>query len=298
MNSQISVENLVESQFPHLFGHVRQIIKKSEKDFSQNKEQKTESFLWEHTLLVSAVAQKICLEEKEDPMLPVITSLFHDIGKFNKGRYHTGDTPEEYESSRIAEQVLLKEGMDKKKIHHITSALKALYDEHKPLNRIAEIVHDSDFLAKSGHMGVAQFFIKSALRGMPLTKSLMKSSGRELTYASILPQNMRTRTGKKMAAQKKKDILAFFKGLITEVNKIGAADLKIKKLSWPSPKDPQKHIQIFLVLSQSCPKCYGGLGVSYSSKKGIKCTQLTTNIKCKKCSWKIRTNFCLPEIPP
>ncbi|MGM0465859.1 MAG: HD domain-containing protein [Acidobacteriota bacterium] len=298
MNSQKSIEDCVTSKFPHLFESVREIITKSERDFSRDKVLKRESFLWDHTLQVCAVAQKICLEEGVDPLLPVITSLFHDIGKFDKGTYHSGDIPEEQLSSKKAESILIREGMDKKQIHQITSSLETLYNEHKPLTRTAEIVHDSDFLAKSGHMGVAHFFIKSALRGTTLLNSLIQSSGRELTYASVLSQNMRTRTGKRIAAQKKKKTLSFFKGLIKEVNHLGNIHLKIRKLTWPCPNDPQKHIRVFMVLPHRCPECQGDIRTKNSSQKGIKCTQLITDIKCNKCSWKIQTRFCLPEVCP
>lgn len=295
---KLTLSDFLSSQFPHLLRHVKNMIEKAERDFSNKDNQKKESFLWEHTFLVSTIAYEICVSQGKSPLLPVIASLFHDAGKFRKGQYHVNDISEEQVSAQLAEQVLSKQGMRQSQIYEITSSLESLYKEDKPMTWIAEIVHDADFLAKSGNMGVAHFFIKSTLRGRTLIKSLMQSLSRELTYASVLPQNMKTETGKKMAVQKKKDILSFFKGLIKELNTHGAVSLETKNITWPCPKSHPKTIPVSLVVPSVCPQCQEEIKVVSSNQKDIKCTKLVTEIQCKKCSWKIQTRFCLPEICP
>ncbi|MBD3414548.1 MAG: hypothetical protein GF421_08980 [Candidatus Aminicenantes bacterium] len=285
-------------QFPHLLRHIRDVIEKAEKDFSKSNASQKESYLWEHTCLVSNLAYEICLLQQDPPLLPVIASLFHDTGKFHKGEYHGHDTPEEHISSQVANQILKKQGMKQSQIDLVTSSLETLYDENKPLTEIAKIVHDADFIAKSGHMGVAQFFIKSTLKGQTLIQSLLQSSSRELTYGSVLPQNMKTKAGRKMALHKKEVVLSFFEGLIRELNHHGAAHLEIKKKSWPCPRHPEKNIPISLVLPSVCPQCQEDMDVSHSTQNGLKCTQLVTNIRCKHCSWENQISFCIPEICP
>lgn len=291
-----SLKNLVLPKYPRLVNRVKKIIDRSEKDLSPNLSETGDSFLWEHTVLVSTLAKRICSMEGEDPFLAVMAALFHDIGKFYGGKYHEEDIPEEHLSSRIARDILSKEEMDEEKVQKVTSSLEALYHGNKPGNRIADIIHDSDFLAKTGFMGSAQFFIKSTLRGQPLIKSLIQSSSKEMTYASVLPRNMRTKAGKKMAYKNRKNTFTFFKGLFQELEERGIIRFVIKEYSLPSPKDPRKSVKVLIALPQNCPECQGGIGVNYSSKKGIKCTKLIANMKCKKCSRKYKTSFCLPEL--
>ncbi|MBS3819041.1 HD domain-containing protein [bacterium] len=291
-----SLKKLISPQYPRLVNRVKKIIERSEKDFSPDLSESKESFLWEHTVLVSSLAKRICSMEGEDPFLVVVAALFHDVGKFYGGEYHKEETPEEHLSSRIAKDILSKEGMEEEKIKKITSSLEALYNENKSKNRIADVVHDSDFLAKTGFTGAAQFFIKTTLRKQPMIKSLVQSSSKEMTYASVLPRNMRTKAGKKMAYKNRKNTLSFFKGLFQELEDRGIIRFVIKEVFLPSPKDPQKSIKVMIVLPQTCPECQGAIGVNYSSKKGIKCTKLIANMKCRKCSQKYKTSFCLPEV--
>ena len=295
---KLSISDCLKPQFPHLLRNIKKVIEKTEKDFSSKENREDESFLWEHTLLVSTIAYEICVTQGEPPLLPLIASLFHDAGKFHRGEYHANNISEEQYSAELAEQILSKQGMKQSQIYEITSSLESLYDEDKPMTWIAEIVHDADFLAKSGHMGIAYFFIKSTLRGHALIKSLTESLSREMTYASVLPQNMNTETGKKRALQKKKDILTFFKGLIKELNDHGATSLEIKKIPWPCPKNNKKTIPVSLVVPSACPQCREEIRVFSSTQKGIKCTELVTDLKCIKCSWNNQTSFCLPEICP
>lgn len=293
---KLTISDCLNPQFPHLLRNIKKVIEKAESDFSSKENQEKESFLWEHTLLVSNIAYEICVTQGESPLLPLVASLFHDVGKFYRGQYHVRDVPEEQTSSELAEEILSTQGMRKSQIYEIKSSLESLYHEDKPMTWIAEIVHDADFLAKSGHMGVAHFFIKSTLRGQTLTKSLVKSLSREMTYASALPQNMKTQTGKKMALQKKKDILTFFEGLIKELNSHGAVSLKIRNIPWPCPKNNKKTISVSLVVPSVCPQCQEEIRVLPSNQTGIKCTKLVTDLKCAKCSWNNQTSFCLPEI--
>ena len=160
-------ENLISPKYPNLIERIRQLIEDSERKFSQdrdNEKETVDSFLWEHTIHVAAIARKIALAENVNASEAVITALFHDSGKFFKGHYHDDEIPEEESAAKLAKKVLAKEGMNPARIETITKAIIALYSDTKPASKITNVVHDADFLAKFGYLGVANFFVKSALR--------------------------------------------------------------------------------------------------------------------------------------
>lgn len=58
-----------------------------------------------------------------------------------------------------------------------------IFQEEDATSGIGRTVYDADCLDKLGHMGVAQFFSKGALRRRFLDEKLMIRAGIELTYA-------------------------------------------------------------------------------------------------------------------
>jgi len=296
MNVYRCLKDLVSPISPHLVDRVKQHVEDSEKEFSANPREGENSFLWEHSLHVASIARQICLEENIDPIIPVIAALFHDAGKFREGDYHEDETAEEEVAASIARKVLAEEGVDENLITTVSNGLTALYNEEAPDNKSADIVHDADFLAKSGYLGVAHFFIKGTLRGQNLQRSLIQSLSQELTYASVLPENMRTETGRKMASEKRQRAENFFQGLLDELNDHGIGRFKIEETSWPCPADPQKMVKLHIALPEECPDCGGNFTTEYSSEKGIKCTKLMADARCAQCPNTYHISFCLPEI--
>lgn len=293
------LENLISPKYPKLIERIRQLIEDSERAFSKNKDSKGEdadSFLWEHTIHVAAIARKIALAEEVNTTDAVIAALFHDSGKFLEGHYHADDTPEEEKAAQLAKEVLIKEGMDKEKIDTITAALTALYNDKQLASRITDVVHDADFLAKFGYLGVANFFVKSALRGQALCKILISSLSKELTYAAALKTNMRTATGKKLAEKKSVATLSYYQGLLDELREAGIAFFKIIEAAFPCPKNPNKILTLRMVVPEVCPECSGGLSMNFTSQTQTKCEQLTATIHCEQCPSQYEITFCLPEI--
>jgi uncharacterized protein len=291
--------SLISPTYPNLIERLSQLIENSEREFSQDKDKKEEavdSFLWEHTVHVAAIARKIALAEDVNATDTVIAALFHDSGKFLGRYYHCDDTPEEEKAVQLAKEVLTKEGMDKEKIDTITSALAALYNEKKPSNKITEVVHDADFLAKFGYLGVANFFVKSALRGQNLHKTLIMSLSKELTYAEALSANMRTSKGKKLAEKKSEATLSYYQGLLDELREAEIAFFEIKDETFPCPKDPNRILILRMVVPEACSECSSMLSMDFKSQTKIKCEQLTATIRCEQCSNRYEISFCLPEI--
>jgi len=287
--------SVVESRFPGLIDKVREVIEKSERKH-EGSDGSSESFLWEHTIHATLIALQLAEAEGLDPLIPVVAALFHDAGKFAGGQYHSDDTAEEEESARIAQKLLRQFGMKSAEIRKVVSGLKALYKENARKNTVAAILHDADFLSKFGALGVAGFFIKSALRRRTLRSTVLGYLSKELTYASCLPLNMHTASGRKLAAKKASDSLKFFRALLAELRDARIANLKIRQIRIPHPKVKDQVLKVQLVVSPTCPKCGGSGNIAWTTDKGIKCRKLNVDWACSECSERLETSFCLPEI--
>ena len=297
MSGYRDLKDLITPVCPDLLDRVKKEIEQREQDFVQRERESVDSFLWEHTLHVALYARRLSLLEKTDPLLPVLAALFHDMGKFDGGRYHRDEIPEEKKSAGAASGFLHRAGFKNSDIDHIVSGLNSLYDEKSKANMLANILHDADFLAKAGYLGVAEFFTKSALKGQNLSHALSLHLSKELTYASLLAANMRTSAGRKIAVQKAKDSLAFYQGLLEELADSGISRFTIVNEELPCPSKHGKILKIVLAIPSECPSCRGELRREYSFEQGIKCTELIGRIRCSDCSYSERISFCLPELP-
>jgi len=292
---EFNSSSIIEPRFPGLIANVREIIQDSENAY-EGGDGHSESQLWEHTVHVTSIAYRLACDEGLDPLLPSIAALFHDAGKFSGGRYHKDETIEEEESAQIADRLLRQAGMKSADIRRILAGLRALYNEKSRKNTIAAILHDADFLSKFGALGVAAFFTKSTLRGKTLRSSVLSYLSKELTYATCLPLNMRTETGRKLAGKKAVDSLKFFRALLTELRDAKIADLKIRKIRIPHPSVKDQFLGIQLVESPACPKCGELWHMAWTTEKGVKCTKLSVDWDCSRCKERVETSFCLPEV--
>jgi len=280
---------------PGLVERVRRTIEEAERGFTGKREAR-DGFLWEHSVLVAAQSFRLAKAEKEDPDLAALVALFHDSGKFAGGRYHANDKPEEEESARLAREILEEAGFEMNGIGHVVRALRSLYNSGARRNRLADVVHDADFLAKFGYLGVANFFVKSALRGRNLESAVMDYLGKELTYAAVLPANMRTASAKKLAARKSADTLRFYRGFLAELKDAHGLVFRIQTLTVPRPGSRAKKAAVSLALPASCGSCGGKLATDLRTEKGMKCEKLEASLRCGSCGEKRSISFCLPEL--
>ena len=280
---------------PGLVERVRRTIEEAERGFTGKREAR-DGFLWEHSVLVAAQSFRLAKAEKEDPDLAALVALFHDSGKFAGGRYHADDKPEEEESARLAREILEAAGFEMAGIGHVVRALRSLYNSGARRNRLADIVHDADFLAKFGYLGVANFFVKSALRGRNLESAVMDFLGKELTYAAVLPANMRTAAAKKLAAKKSADTLRFYRAYLAELKDAHGLAFRIQTLAVPRPGSRAKKATVSLALPAACGACGGKLLTDLRTEKGLKCEKLEASLRCGSCGEKRSISFCLPEL--
>jgi HD superfamily phosphodiesterase len=280
---------------PGLVERIRRTIEEAEKKFSGKKDGKG-GFLWEHTVLVAAQSYRLAKTEKENPDLAALVALFHDSGKFVGGRYHAGDKPEEEEAARLARATLEETGLNMADIGHVLRALRSLYQSGASRNRLADIVHDADFLSKFGYLGVANFFVKSTLRGRNLESAAMDYLSKELTYAAVLPANMRTAAARRLAVKKSTDTLRFYRSYLAEFKEAHGMDLRIRPVDVPRSGGRARRAKVLLVLPVSCGGCGGKWETDFHTEKGLKCEKLEAALRCGACDMRRSISFCLPEM--
>jgi len=286
----------VQARYPGLVEKVRRLIEGSERRFT-GRSGKQDSYLWEHTTHVASLAFDLARAEKKDPVVPAVAALFHDAGKFMEGDYHKGSRPEEEDAARLADAALRDVGMRPRDIRRVAFALRSLYNARAARNAIADLVHDADFLSKFGALGIAQFFIKSTLRGQTLRSALLSSLSKELTYAAGLPGNMRTKAGKRRAERKSAETMRFFRSLLIELRETRIADVVVKRVLVEPASRPGKPVVVRLAVPRVCDACGGRWTIAHRTERGTKCEKLEAEINCATCGRRSSFSFCLPEIP-
>jgi HD superfamily phosphodiesterase len=279
---------------PGLVERVRKLIEESERKFTGGKPSSA-SFLWEHTVLVASLAFRMARTEKEDADLAALTALFHDSGKFVGGRFRGDEKPEEEASARLAREILEDSGLEMTAVGHVVRALRSLYNGGGR-SRLSDIVHDADFLSKFGLLGVAEFFVKSTLRGRTLETAIMSHLSKELTYASVLPLNMRTEAGRKLAAKKSEETLRFYKGFLAELGKAHGMDFRVRTADIPRLGGRGRRLKVLMVTPAVCDTCGKGWEFVFRTDKGVKCRKLEAAVRCGGCAARHEISFCLPEL--
>ena len=283
------------SRWPGLVERVRQAVEDSERKFTGSKAAGP-GHLWEHTVLVAGLAFGLAEDEGESPDLAAVAALFHDAGKFSGGRYHRDDRAEEEEAARLAREVLSESGMKVTEVGRIVRAVRSLYLSGARRSKLADIVHDADFLAKFGLLGVAGFFVKSTLRGRNLEAAIINFLSKELTYAAVLPANMRTGPGRKMAVRKSADTLRFYKAFLGELKQAHGLDFRVRNARVSRPAGKAGAVEVQYVLPAACGACGGPWQAEFRTEKGVKCETLEAAVRCASCGGGHAISFCLPEI--
>ncbi len=293
MDLSSKVKNIISKEFSGLFEKIKDIVEKNESSYEKKMK---DSHLWEHTLNVASIALMLAEKEKAAQLTVALAALFHDSGKFSGGDYHNDEIPEESKSAEIAENLMNDFKVTEKISDSVINSLNSLYMEESTKNKISDIVHDADFLSKSGPLGIGEFFIKGALRGENLINRVINSATKELTYSENMTANMRTGSGKVMSGKDRAFTRKFFRVLFADLKKKGITDLVISEKSIESEKCKKK-IRIVTVSEKACGNCGGRPEFQISFQKGLKCEKLILTLMCSGCKKQIReTSFCLPEI--
>ncbi len=291
---QRNIKVLLHRHCPGILPLIKEIIETSEIRYCAGS--RKESFLWQHTVHVASMAMLIACKEDLDPLIPVITALFHDCGKFQNGKYHEGVKPEEEIGAETARKLLSQVDFPEPEIQKVEQSLLALYNDHLEGNIHTRIVSDADYLVKVGYMGFANFFERSALRGMVVRNSILKTLTKELTYAASLESHMFTRAGRELAQKKSEITISLFRNYLEELRHTGISDYEIRKETLPWERPGRDAIPVFLVLPRFCKHCSNPMAVSFEQRTGIKREQLVVKITCSVCDQNTGYDFsfCLP----
>lgn len=298
----------IEAAYPGLLGAIRDRISADEAAFDRRGRTARrsvrgpgpagtgESFVWEHTLLVAGLADRLARDAGFDPRPAVLAALFHDAGKFAGGLYHEDGRTEEAGAARYAGPAMASAGVPAAVRRRVVAALGALHSPDARPNALAAVVHDADFLAKAGALGAAGFFVKSTLRGRTLLGALMTSLSKELTTAVSLPGRMRTRAGRLLAERRSRDSLRFYRTLLRELRETRGADLRVEAVRIERAGVPRAWADVRLVLARACDACGGRWRRSFATERGLKCETLEARIACVRCGNDYRLSFCLPPL--
>ncbi len=292
MRNNDNYRHLLDLVHPEIYNAIKKKIEESERKYDGDNKS---SYLLEHTLHVTSIAVSIAEKENVELIPVIITSLFHDSGKFIRGEYHSQDIPEEEDSIIITKEILNKFKVEKKLIKTVTGSLRSLYNEKIEKNIISKIIHDADFLSKSGPLGIAVYFTKSVLRKKNIVEWLTGSASKELTYANYLPANMYTAGGKEYAESDKIYTIKFFKNLFNDLKKKGIENFIIKNFQIFNRKC-NKEINLSLAYTKECGKCGGEFNIKFLTEEGLKCEKLKADVTCISCKNSYSISFCLPEI--
>ncbi len=295
MQARQEFEKLLAARYPGLVEAVRTIVERSERAFTKRRRGGGSSYLWEHTAAVVSLAYKLATAEKADVEASVLAALFHDTGKFAGGAYHDDEEPEEKAAAAVAKRVMDEFRVAPMTRRRVLQALAALYSSRARRDKRAAVVHDADFLAKAGTLGVAEFFIKSTLRGRTLLDAVRNSLSKELTYAATLPANMRTKAGRRQAARKAGITQSFFRDLLRELRESQGLDLRVVRTAVPLPG--RRPLDVRLVMGRTCDACGASPSrPSFAIEHGVKCEMLEARVRCAHCRSEFRVSFCVPEM--
>lgn len=295
------VRTLLEKRVPGLHAAIETLLLDAEARYNRKSGQAQSEFLLEHTGRTAAIAHRLALLEGVEPFLPILVALFHDAGKFHGGEYHKDAVPEEEHAAVLAGGMLAEFALAPGEIEAVLGALRALYDDRLPCVGACRIVQDADRLDKLGTLGVGAFFTKAALRGRGLVDALVNSLSREMTYALAAPHSMFTASGKKLAAKKAAESIAFFEDLLEDLENWGIASFDRRTIVLEEDFRTRdgatvNRMEVTIVMPRACPDCAAPLALTHRRERGLKCEKLTARFACRGCAYTRENAFCLPVL--
>ncbi len=193
--------------------------------------------LWGHLCRTAKIAEQLGRAEGLDPSTCRLAALFHDAGKFHRGRLHGDDQPEEVHSVEVFERLARQHGIAERQVDEIGEAILQLYRADPEPTPLARVLFDADNLDKLGYLGAANFFVKRGLRGGGISPSFMFQFTVELTYARHAVGCMQTEAGKTWARRRAPQTQQFFTSLIEQLREDGIADLVVNRDQLRRPVD-------------------------------------------------------------
>jgi uncharacterized protein len=282
-----SARGVLEPLAPEVVQKIRRTLVNQETTYQRESGSGEVASLWTHSSRVARIAHHIAEAEGLDAEPALLAGLLHDIGKFSDGVYHEDEVAEEEVAVRFTERILSKTAHEKW-IPIVNEAILSLYREDQEVGDIGRVLYDADRLDKLGHMGVAQFFAKNALRRHFLDNDMMVRASIELTYATHAPDTLKTATGRALAKERSSRTRRFYLGLLEEWEKLGLGTFRILE-------EDIEGIACVLVVPETC-ECGGPLELESDIRESVKCRSAAVRHFCSSCGFENEFSFCLPNV--
>jgi uncharacterized protein len=177
---------------------------------------------WPHVKRVQRLSMQLLKSMKvADSDVVEAAALLHDVGKYvekdNNGVDH-GKV-----SAEMAEKFLNSVKFDMEKAKAVCHAIRVHTHGEEPCSVEAKILHDADFLDKTGTVGVATLFIKACLTNATIEESAefwrhpSRDSYVGLHALWLQKPHYYTRAAGNLAKKRNKIVYAFFKQLEREI---------------------------------------------------------------------------------
>lgn len=241
-----------------------------------------------HLERVAAHAMRLASQEGVDPLSAELAGLFHDAGKFCQGRYHEGDKPEEESSIEVLHELASHHDIDAIVTQQVAHAIRQLYRDDPDLTPLSRVLFDADNLDKLGLPGIANYFIRSGLRGHGLTMDALVRLTVELTYARHAPLALLTGTGRALAERRAQETRQFILRLLASLREDGVLDARVERTTVAD-------LEIDLVVPSSCG-CGAEMARRTWVEKGTKCTEIHLELACPSCDNRHKLRFCRPKL--
>jgi len=244
--------------------------------------------LWDHTLRVAALTEKLGRSEGLVPSLCRLAGLFHDAGKFADGHYHHDQRPEELRSVAVLRELGARHALDQDHVDAAAEAIEQLYRDDPDPTPLACVLFDADNLDKLGPLGIASFFVKAGLRGRSVSPALLHRVTVELTYARHAPTSLWSASGRRLARERAPATVQYFHDLLQQLRDDGLADFRIEEVMYDG-----------LVLDVAAPvacSCGGPLVRAVWQVAGIKCNEIHVEHACASCGDRVEIRFCRPRL--
>lgn len=245
------------------------------------------SSLWAHSSRVGRIAHCLAIAESLEPEPALLAGLLHDAGKFDQGKYHEDDIPEERKAVPFVERILSGTKYARW-IPVVSQAILSMYLETEAASAIGRAVYDADSLDKLGNMGIAQFFAKGALRRRFLGEELMIRASIELTYAHHAPQTLKTASGRRLAQERQVRTRRFYTELLSEWEQLGLGIFNVCE-------ETIAGVFCIFVVPGRC-LCGGRLDLESDIQDALKCRSAIVKYTCKSCGAVKTFSFCLPNV--
>ncbi len=175
----------------------------------------------DHVMLVTALARQLARAAGADETVVTLAAILHDSAKPGLG----GSDEHEVLSARIAEQVLIAEGLDSGLIEQVCDVIRrhAGLTLREPLRPIeAQVLWEADKLVKLGVTGLLHYVV-NGLRIRPgiNMRQLAQSVIDFLPLASKIASSMNTELARKIASERMRHLREFITALNLEIEQGG-----------------------------------------------------------------------------